>query len=164
MTCPSCPTSEHGQRCQAILEAAQRDEGNVMKRTWFLLPLALSAMSVAATPQNQRTVQTSAVRIVRPRAGQALTNSFATLRFELARPKPAGGENNFVIQLDAREPVNTSENEYAFTGMRPGRHEISVTEVDANGTPLPDARTEVQFTVNAPEDTAASAPAKKLKE
>jgi hypothetical protein len=35
--------------------------------------------------------------------------------------------------------------------MRPGQHTISVTEVDANGTPLPDARAEVQFTVKSPE-------------
>jgi len=128
-----------------------------MKRTWFLLLFALAAMGVAAS---QSTIQTSAVRIVRPRAGQALTNSFVTLHFELVRPNPAGGENNFVIQLDARDPVNTSEIEYTFTGVRPGQHVISVTEVDANGTPLPDARTEVQFTVSAPGDTAASAPAK----
>lgn len=105
-----------------------------MKRTWFLVLFALAAMGVVAS---QSTTQTSAVRIVRPRGGQALTNSFVTLRFELARPNPAGGENNFVIQLDAREPINTSENEYAFTGMRPGRHEISVTEVDANGHRCP---------------------------
>jgi hypothetical protein len=62
-----------------------------------------------------------------------------------------------VIQLDALEPVKTSENEYTFTGVLPGRHVISVTEVDANGTPLPDARTEVQFTVKSPESTAPPA-------
>ena len=44
------------------------------------------------------------------------------IRFELVRPNPAGGDNNFVIQLDSRDPVNTSENEYTFTGMLPGQH------------------------------------------
>jgi hypothetical protein len=125
-----------------------------MKRMSILLLLALATMGVAATPASQSTGQTSAVRIVRPRAGQALTNSFVTLRFELARPNPAGGENNFVIQLDAHEPVTTSDNEYTFTGMRPGQHVITVAEVDANGTPLPDSRAEVQFTVAAPGNTA----------
>jgi hypothetical protein len=128
-----------------------------MKRTWFLFLLALATLGVAATLPGQSTVQTSAVRILRPSAGQALTNSFVTLRFELVRPNPAGGDNNFVIQLDALEPVKTSENEYTFTGVLPGRHVISVTEVDANGTPLPDARTEVQFTVKSPESTAPPA-------
>jgi predicted phage tail protein len=128
-----------------------------MKRTWFLLLLALATLGVAATLPGQSTIQTSAVRILRPSAGQALTNSFVTLRFELVRPNPAGGDNNFVIQLDALEPVNTSENEYTFTGVLPGRHVISVKEVDANGTPLPDASTEVQFTVKSPESTAPPA-------
>jgi hypothetical protein len=62
-----------------------------------------------------------------------------------------------VIQLDAHEPVTTSDNEYIFTGMRPGQHVITVAEVDANGTPLPDAKAEVQFTVKSPESTAPPA-------
>ena len=56
----------------------------------------------------------------RPSPGQALANNFVMIRFELVRPNPAGGDNNFVIQLDSRDPVNTSENEYTFTGMSPG--------------------------------------------
>jgi hypothetical protein len=99
----------------------------------------------------------SAVRILVPRSGQSLANNFVTLRFELVRPNPAGGENNFVVQLDGREPINTSGTEYTFTGMHPGPHTISVSEVDANGTPLPDARSEVQFNVKPPEGTAAPA-------
>ena len=120
----------------------------------LLVLLALATIGVAAILPSQSAGQTSAVRIVRPRAAQALTNSFVNLRFELARPNPAGGENNFVIQLDAHEPVTTSDNEYTFSGMRPGQHVISVTEVDANGTPLPDSRAEVRFTVTSPEGTA----------
>jgi hypothetical protein len=42
-------------------------------------------------------------------------------------------ENNLVIQFDAREPVNTSDNEYTLTGMRPGQHVITIAEVDASG-------------------------------
>ena len=101
--------------------------------------------------RNAAQFQTSAVRILRPSSGQALANNFVMIRFELVRPNPAGGDNNFVIQLDSRDPVNTSENEYTFTGMRPGQHTISIIEVDANGTPLPDARAEVHFTVKSPE-------------
>ena len=99
--------------------------------------------------RNAAQFQTSAVRILRPSSGQALANNFVMIRFELVRPNPAGGDNNFVIQLDSRDPVNTSENEYTFTGMRPGQHTISIIEVDANGTPLPDARAEVHFTVKS---------------
>jgi hypothetical protein len=110
--------------------------------------------------RNAPQFQSSAVRILRPRSGQALANNFVTIRFELVRPNPAGGDNSFVIQLDSRDPVNTSEAEYTFTGMRPGQHIISVSEVDANGTPLPDGRTEVQFTVKLPESTAPPAGAR----
>ncbi|MGA3128037.1 MAG: hypothetical protein ABSD13_15130 [Candidatus Korobacteraceae bacterium] len=97
------------------------------------------------------------MHILQPRAGQALANTFVTIRFELVRPNPAGGDNNFVVQLDSRDPVNTSETEYTFTGMRPGQHIIAVTEVDANGTPMQGARTEVQFSVKAPVGAAPSA-------
>jgi hypothetical protein len=128
-----------------------------MKKTLVLFLFALAAMGVAATPPDQSTGQTSAVRIVRPTAGQVLTNSFVLLRFELVRPNPAGGGNNFVIQLDAHESVTTSDNEYTFTGIRPGKHVITVAEVDANRTPLPDSRAEVQFTVALPESTAPRA-------
>jgi hypothetical protein len=124
-----------------------------MKRMSALLLLALATIGVAATLPAQRTSDTSAIRIVHPRAGQVLTNNFVTVRFELQRPNPAGGENNFVIQLDAHEAVKTSGNEYTFSGMRQGQHVITVAEVDANGTPLPDSRAEVQFTVAVPNST-----------
>jgi hypothetical protein len=142
------------------------------KRIRFLFLLVTVGIAAVALSQNQGFIpqsapdpgsrdpnqfRSSAVRILLPRSGQALTNSFVTIRFELVRPNPAGGENNFVIQLDAREPINISGNEYTFTGMRPGPHTISISEVDANGTPLPDARSEVQFTVQPPEGTAAPA-------
>jgi predicted phage tail protein len=78
------------------------------------------------------------------------------VRFELVRPNPAGGGNNFVIQLDGNAPVNTSEPEYTFTGMRSGQHILTVREVDANGTPMPDAGAEVQFSVKPPEGTVPS--------
>jgi hypothetical protein len=110
--------------------------------------------------RNATQFQSSAVRILRPRSGQSLANNFVTIRFELVRPNPAGGEDNFVIQLDANEPVTTSDNEYTFTGMRPGQHVITVAEVDANGTPLPDSRAEVQFSVALPESTAPPAATK----
>jgi hypothetical protein len=131
-----------------------------MKKTIVLFLFALAAMGVAATASGESTNQTSAVHIVRPSAGQILTNNFVVLRFELVRPNPAGGGNNFVIRLDAREPVTTSDNEYTFTGIRPGKHVITVAEVDANGTPLPDSRAEVQFTVAAPESAAPPASAR----
>jgi hypothetical protein len=139
-----------------------------MKRKMIQLLLILATVGIAARAhsQNQSSgtqdasgqggrnaaqLQSSAVRILQPRSGQTLANNFVITRFELVRPNPAGGGNNFVIQLDSLDSVNTSENEYTFTGMRPGQHTIAITEVDANRTPLPDARAEVHFTVKSPE-------------
>jgi hypothetical protein len=91
----------------------------------------------------------SAVRILQPRADQVVTHNFVNLKFELVRPNPAGGNSNFILRLDARDPVNTSSTEYTFTEVRDGAHVITVIEVDANGTPLPDSSAEVHFTVKA---------------
>jgi len=138
----------------------------------LLLVLATVGAAAMAHGQNQSSIAqdasgqgsknatqspSSAVRILRPSPGQTLANNFVTLHFELVRPNPAGSDHNFVIQLDGLDPVNTSETEYTFTVIRSGKHTVAVMEVDANGTPLPDARAEVQFTVKPPEGSAPSA-------
>jgi hypothetical protein len=141
-----------------------------MKKRSIQLVLTLATVGIIAAALSQSTIaqdasqanrdstqfRNSAVRILHPRAGQALANSYVTIRFELVRPNPAGGDNNFVIQLDGREPVKTSQGEYTFTGMRPGQHIITVIEVDANGTPLPDSRAEVQFSIKPTEGSVPS--------
>ncbi len=135
----------------------------------LLLMLATVGASAGALAQNQNSTQpdtsgqdhgvaiqlrSSALRIVEPRSRQTLSHNFVVVRFELVRPNPAGGDNNFVIQLDGNAPVNTSEPEYTFTGMRSGQHILTVREVDANGTPMPDTGAEVEFSVKPPEGTA----------
>ena len=138
----------------------------VMKFKWieFLIVLAMvgAAMAAKAPSTIAATIEapgqtgsaasqpsSSAVRILQPRADQVVTHNFVNLKFELVRPNPAGGNSNFILRLDARDPVNTSSTEYTFTEVRDGAHVITVIEVDANGTPLPDAATEVHFTVKA---------------
>jgi hypothetical protein len=113
----------------------------------------------ASSPGNGNTSQssTSALRILTPRPGQALSNNFVNVRFELVRPSPGGSDHNFVVRLDSRDPINTSETAYSFTEIGSGQHVLTVTEVDANGTPLPDAGAEVQFTVKTPENTTQPA-------
>ncbi len=113
----------------------------------------------ASSPGHKNIVQpsTSAIRILTPRPRQALSNNFVTVRFELVRPNPGGSDHNFVLRLDGRDPINTSETAFTFTEMRSGQHILTVTEVDANATPLPDARAEVKFSVKTPENTAQPA-------
>jgi hypothetical protein len=153
-----------------LLQGEERKEGMVMSRKTFRLLLMLAIVGVAAggLGQNQNSTQqdifsqdhgnaiqsrSSALRILEPRSSQTLSDNFVTVRFELVRPNPAGGGNNFVIQLDGNAPVNTSESDYTFTGMRSGQHILTVREVDANGTPMPDAGAEVQFSVKPAEGT-----------
>jgi hypothetical protein len=154
--------------------SSEESEGITMNERSIQLVLKLATVGIIAAALSQSTIaqdasqanrdatqsRSSAVRILQPRAGQALADSYVTIRFELVRPNPAGGDNNFVIRLDGLEPVKTSDAEYTFTGMRSGQHIITVTEVDANGTPLPDARAEVQFSVKPPEGSAPSTPGK----
>jgi hypothetical protein len=56
----------------------------------------------------------------------------------------------FEVRLDTQDPVQISDTSYAFTGLRPGNHTVSVQALDANGTPIPNTQQQVQFTVVAP--------------
>jgi hypothetical protein len=109
----------------------------------------------ASSPGHENTVQspTSALRILTPRPRQALPDNFVTVRFELVRPSPGGSDHNFVVRLDGLDPINTSETTYTFAEIHSGQHVLTVTEVDANGNPLPDASAEVKFSVKTPENT-----------
>jgi len=141
----------------------------ILQRYLILLTVGVCAVAMAQnqTPIQQNTssqgydnaVQSrrSALNILTPRPGQAVSDNFVTMRFELVRPNPGGSDQNFVVRLDGRDPVNTSETAFTFTEIRSGQHVLSVTEVDANGTPLPDARAEVQFSVKTPENTTQPA-------
>ncbi len=113
----------------------------------------------ASSPGHDNVVQpsTSSIRIVKPRPGQALSNNFVTVHFELVRPNPGGSDHNFVVRLDGRDPVNTSETAFTFTEIRSGHHVLTVTEVDANSNPVPDGSAEVDFTVKTEENTTQPA-------
>lgn len=113
----------------------------------------------ASSPSHENTAQscTSALTLLTPRPGQALSTNFVTVRFELVRPNPGGSDHNFVVRLDGRDPINTSETAVTLTEIRSGQHVLTVTEADANGTPLPDARAEVKFSVKTLNNTTQPA-------
>ncbi len=98
--------------------------------------------------------QSSSVRILTPIAGQTLVSNFVDLRFELVKPA-LSGEPNFIVQLDASDPVNTTGTSYTFSDLQPGVHSVRVTLVDANNSPIPGGSATVQFKV-----PAASTPAR----
>ncbi len=138
-----------------------------MKQIRLLLLLGLVATALGMTPQDQSTVtvpadnpqattvivnpdaQSSPVRILTPTAGQTLTSDYVQLSFELARPA-LSGEPSFLVQLDAKDPINMSDTSYTFSDIQPGNHTIRVTLVDANNMPIEGGTATVQFKVKQP--------------
>ncbi len=137
-----------------------------MKQIRLLLLFALFATALGMKPQNQTTVTAPAdnpetttvvvkpqplpspVRILTPTTGQTLTLDYVHLRFELAVPA-LSGEPNFLVQLDAKDPINTTETDYTFSDIQPGNHTIRVTLVDANNVPIEGGTATVQFKVQS---------------
>lgn len=91
--------------------------------------------------------QSSLLRILTPVASQKLSNNAITVRFELTSPAAYAGTPNFLVQLDGNDPIRTSMTSQAFTGLAEGAHSVTVTLVDANDTPVPGARSSVQFVI-----------------
>jgi hypothetical protein len=130
-----------------------------LTRLLVLFTLAFGALcaaqdqpsSMSAPPNNAAIVnpepQSQIVRILTPVAGQMLTTNFVNLHFELTRPS-ASGQPNFLVQLDAADPVNMTSTDYTFIDLQPGVHIIRVTLVDANNSPQGSAST-VQFKVQS---------------
>jgi hypothetical protein len=98
----------------------------------------------AARPQTSSPPQPSAVRILTPSAGEALVTDFVNVKYELVRPA-LSDEPNFLVQLDAADPVQTSETSHTFSDLQPGVHTIRVTLVDANNSPVQGGAATVQF-------------------
>ncbi len=123
----------------------------------LLAPLIAAAQATGAAP-NQPPSQAnnaSALRILSPHEGERLKQDFVTLRYELSNSgASAAATPNFQLQLDGQDPVTTSSTEYTFTGIAPGAHKITVQLVDANGTPISGASSQVQFFILRPSAAA----------
>jgi hypothetical protein len=125
--------------------------------------IAFVAMAVgisqgARNPQSTAPVgstsQAPAVSILAPLAGQSLAVDFVQVRYELLRPA-LSDEPTFLVQLDAADPVSTSESSYTFSDLQPGLHTVRVTLVDANKTPVQGGTATVQFEISASSKPAA---------
>ncbi len=88
----------------------------------------------------------AAIKILSPTIGEEVKDSSITLRFELVNTGMAPDPSpTYRVQLDSRDPVETSSTEQSFTGLQPGDHVIAVDLVDANHTPVGGSHTEVHF-------------------
>lgn len=130
-------------------------------RNAIILAVALVAMATlvagaqnagaAPNPPPAQAGNASALRIVSPHQGERLKQDFVSIHYELANNgASAAATPNFQVQLDGQDPVTTSSTEYTFTGLTPGAHNVTVQLVDANGTPISGARSQVQFFILRP--------------
>jgi len=120
----------------------------------FVFLIATGFAQTTATPSGQAppaptNMASSSVRIVSPQASEKIRDNFVDVRFEITNPGASVNTPTFQVQLDGRDPVQTTSTDQTFNGLTPGTHTVSVELVDANGTPINGSRTQVQFTVAA---------------
>lgn len=90
------------------------------------------------------------IRILTPTASQKLGDHTAIVRFELANPASVPGAPAFLVKMDGKDPVTTSQTEQVFTGLSVGAHTVTVELVDAHGAPIHGGYAAVQFYVAPP--------------
>lgn len=119
-----------------------------------VLGLGISGLAVQAPnatgSQQAGTVPSQAgdLRVNSPKANEQLSQTFVHVTYQLTNAGVAAAPSpNFRVQLDGNDPVTTTENDYTFTGLAPGIHTVTVTLVDANGSPIANSSVSTKFTV-----------------
>jgi hypothetical protein len=118
----------------------------------------------AAVQTGAAQVGSAGLRIVSPKPGEKLAQTFVAVQYQLLSP-PAAGTPTYELRLDGRDPVQITDTNYTFNGLAPGAHDLIVQMVDANGTPIMGMRSEVKFeTLNPANGTspASSGPGASL--
>ncbi len=110
---------------------------------------------VANTPGGSSTADTMAasndLRILSPKLGEKIGSSAVDVRYELTNTNAdAAASPTYRVQLDGRDPSETLDTEYNFTGLAPGAHSVTIELVDANHTPIAGSRAVVHFTTFVP--------------
>ena len=131
-------------------------------RKIVLIALAFAIVACLAGAQVPSPAVASPIKVLAPKPGQKFTQSFVQVRFELIRNATASGSPTFQVQLDDRDPTRSTDNSQTFTGLAPGNHTVSVELIDANNTPVPGTRTEINFIVLPPPVPRTAAPAPRL--
>ena len=127
----------------------------MMRKLAFCAVLGFSSLlfagqtSASAARQNTNVpTQGGDLRMNTPKANETLAQNFVHVTFQLTnRGASPATSPSFTIQLDGNDPVTTSETDYTFTGLAPGAHTVTVTLVDANGSPIANSSVSTKFTV-----------------
>ncbi|MGZ4815959.1 MAG: hypothetical protein ACXVZV_11155 [Terriglobales bacterium] len=111
----------------------------------------------SASNQSAVMAASNSLRVLSPTLGEKIGSTAVTLRYQLtdsaasAAPSPT-----YRVQLDGRDPAETLDTEYSFTGLAPGDHTLIVELVDANHTPISGSRAVVHFKTFTPGATQRS--------
>src|SRR5664279_626402 len=92
--------------------------------------------------------EAGALRVNTPKANETIAQTFVHVTYQLTNTGvSAAASPDFTVQLDGNDPVNTTARDYTFTGLTPGAHTVTVTLVDANGSPIANSSVSTKFTV-----------------
>lgn len=128
----------------------QASSGAAMKPLRISAMVAVLAVLAMFALHGNGLAQGSNLRILTPTQGAQLAVDAVQVSYELVNtgvssdPAPT-----FQLQLDGQDPVQTTANDYTFTGLAPGKHVITVELVDANSLPIAGSAGAIQFTVTA---------------
>jgi len=93
----------------------------------------------------------NSLRILSPTVDQKIGNTAVTVRYQLTDASASAAPSpNYRVQLDARDPAETLDTEYSFTGLAPGAHVVTVELVDANHVTIGGSRAIVHFKTFTP--------------
>jgi hypothetical protein len=128
------------------------------------LPVSLRAQSSGTVPGSVQAgnaaAPASTLKITSPKSGERLRQNFVNVQYELMNAAAsAAGTPTFRLKLDSQDPVTTTATNQTFSGLTPGPHTVRVQMVDANGTPITGAESEVQFIVPQPSQGQGAATA-----
>lgn len=123
-----------------------------------IIVTALAGSWAQAAADGQTSAPASALRIVAPKAGERLQQTFVTVQYQLTNPGIAAGSPQYRVQLDNRDPVVTTATDTTFTGVTPGSHSLTVDLVDANKTPIVGSVASLTFVTVAPPAPKAALP------
>lgn len=99
---------------------------------------------------------TTPVHIISPKAGEELGKAYAVVQYQSVSSNPSSSPT-YELRIDERAPVQTTDTNCTFNGLKPGDHNLMVQVVDAKGAPIPGTRSEIHFTVSATAVTANGA-------
>jgi hypothetical protein len=136
-----------------FLLVSKIDRGLIEMKVILAIIMALLTTSVAAraqtapaSPPSSIMAASNSIRILSPTVDQKIGTSAVTVRYQMtdagasAAPSPT-----YRVQLDSRDPAETLDTSYTFTGLPPGPHVFVVELVDANHVVIGGSRAIVHF-------------------